>query len=437
MKNAWEKVREALSKELPSEHFVPFIRPLHFKKDASQEKDCCILEVPDQSLLEYLQSYYCKPIESRLQSLMQRNVRVEFKLFEKAETRGKAPKQIGKGRFNPEYRLNNYIKGKSNEMALLASEAVANNPGKTNPLFIYGKPGMGKTHLVHGIAQRVLDFFPDTNICLITIEDFKSDFLKSRNNKSIFEYKSKLRTFDMLVIEEVQFLPGLPEAALEEFFYLFNHYYESNRQIIVTSDQPISRLAIPGRLASRFVSGLPVRIDPPDKNLRRHYIIMKCNQLNLVLAPEVLEYLIRQISGNIRELESAINRLFFLRMKNIDYNNLESVISHFSDIVSPIPEGPLSLEHILKVICSQFNVTKDQIMGNSRKSEITRARHTAMYLAVKYSDLNKSAIARYFNKSDHSTVIHAEKSIKKRIMQDNGYKQVFQMLLVTLSQDVK
>ena len=444
MEDVWKKAKHELKNELPEHFNKPFINSLKTKGGELGPRgidDKFILEVADKNVLSELQESYQEPIQTKLGSLMGRKVTVEFKLTEEKTVE---PIEIRKntqetGSFkptpwlNPAYSFATFIKSKSNELAFMAAESVAIKPGTANPLFIYGESGLGKTHLTHAIARETLERNPEASIYYTTIEDFKNEFLSYLKNKRNIEFKNKYKSFDCLFIEDIHSLRSAAEATQEEFYYIFNHYFESGKQVIITSEIPPSRLLISSRLMSRLIAGLQVRIEATDEELRQKFTKKKLKEIGLTLNSSVENYLTSRVTGNIRELESATNKLFFLNSQGVDINDLSLVGSHLAELIPMAQTGPYPLERIMLVVCERYSISKDQILGASRKAEFTLPRHIAMYLGVKYSNLNKSAIARFFRKNDHTTVINAERNIQKRQQNDPG----FTMILDSIMEEVR
>ncbi len=441
MEDAWKKIQNELKSELTPELYEPFIKPLRIHSDLEDDGNTFVLGVPSRNLLPDLKKNYREPIQTRLRSLMGREISVEFELFEdtrKAEQPvrplkpARAEDLDSLSRLNPAYTLDAFIRGKSNELAVMAAENVVAKPGSVNPLFVYGDSGLGKTHLVHGIARELVKRDNSLRVLCISIEEFKSNFMSAVKNRETMEFKDRYKDYDVLCIEDIHSLRNTAEATQEEFFYIFNSYFESNRQIIITSEVPASKLLISSRLLSRMISGLQVRIGAPDPALRKSFLAGKLQELDLELQAPVQDYLTTRITGNVRELESALNKFYFLNNQGIDINDMDTVTSQLEELIPAAPSGPIPLENIIQVVSARFGVTTDDILGSSRKSEYTFPRHIAMYLGVRHSNLNKSAIARFFRKNDHTTVINAEKNIKKRLQKDAGFGMVLEAILSDL-----
>lgn len=330
---------------------------------------------------------------------------------------------------NPEYTLERFIRGKSNELVLMACQGIILNSGKANPLYIYGESGTGKTHLLHAVSRALLNKNKSLKIKYCTVADFQEDFLRHLSDKKTLEFKAEYKSYDVLIVEDLQFFKSSAESTQEEFFYVFNSYYESGKQILLSSDRPASELDINPRLASRFVSGLHVKIDIPDRILRKNFLEKKSESMGLALKETTVDYLTGKLSGSIRELESALNKLYFLNLRGININNDKELSLRLNDLIPAEEAASIDLDLIARSVCEKYSISREDLLGYSRRAEFTTPRHVAMYIAVHYSGLNKSSIARYFKRSDHSTVINAEKKIGRLMESNTGFQTQLQTML--------
>lgn len=384
---------------------------------------------------------YRGPIQTKLRSLMGRDVRVDFELTpppaKKAATkdnRSGGTRDVLR-RFNPSFVFDRFVSGRSNELAMVACETIAGTPGKTNPLYIYGDVGLGKTHLLQATAQAIQAERADFRICYLSVEDFKNEFIKAFREKRLLEFKNQFQNYDALFIDDIDTLRSTQQSTQEEFFHVFNSFYENGLQTVITSDRPAQDLMISSRLMSRFITGLQVQLQAPDPDLRKAFLKFRAKELDLELSPRVLDFLSSRITGNVRVLESALNKLYFLSQRGIDIADLSRISSELDDLLPRQETDHIPLERILEAVCARFSVSRENILSTSRKSEFTRPRHIGMYLGVKYSGLNKSAIARYFHKNDHTTVINAEKNVKNRLKQDPGFALELELMVNELRKE--
>ncbi len=315
-----------------------------------------------------------------------------------------------------EYTFENFIVGNSNSLAYNACLAVANEPGSgDNPLFLYGPSGLGKTHLLHAITNRILKNKPETNIVYVTGENFTNQLIKSISQKKTEEFRNIYRNADVLLIDDIQFIAGR-ETTQEEIFHTFNALYEESRQIIFTSDRPAKDIKhLEERLKTRFNWGLTPDITPPDYELRAAIVRKKASQRGIELSNEIVNLLTENITENIRELEGAVRKLAALKMLSDKAITLEVARESISYLIKDkLPEN-LTADTIISVVCERYGLTRDEIKSSSKKEAIKTPRQIAMYIMKKRTDMPLVKIAGKFNLKDHSTVINAVKRIENEI----------------------
>lgn len=316
-----------------------------------------------------------------------------------------------------EYTFENFIVGNSNNFAYNACLAVAKEPGSgdNNPLFLYGPSGLGKTHLLNAITNRILKNNPDTNIVYVTGEKFTNQLIKSISSKKTEEFRNIYRNADVLLIDDIQFIAGR-ETTQEEIFHTFNALYEDSRQIIFTSDRPAKDINhLEDRLKTRFNWGVTSDITPPDFELRAAIVKKKAQIRGIELSNEIINLLAENITENIRELEGAVRKLAALKMLSDKTITLELARESISYLIKDkIPEN-LTAETIISVVCDRYGITRDEIKSLSRKERVKTPRQIAMYIMKEKTDIPLRKIAAKFNLKDHSTVISAVKRIENEI----------------------
>lgn len=386
-----------------------------------------IIELVDQKTLEMIQSNYLEGIGHSLNRNLGNPVVLDLRL----RPTDSSDDSLGSYKWlNPRFRFDRFLEGKSNRMAMLACDTVASQPGRTNPLYLFSEPGMGKTHLVHALTHRVRELHPALSVCCLAFADFRDEFVQALGQKKTLEFKQRYRKFDILVVEGIQGLSSTTATIQEEFFHIFNYYFENEKQLVFTAEAPATFLKLPSSLMSRMLSGLQVQIGEPEADLGLLIIQNKSIEMGLDLNQDTILRIFERNKGSIRDLEAALGRIYFLSQRGIDINDPQNLPSGFFEAgLMDQNQVYLPLDRIVDTLCKRFNIAREQILGNSRKAEYTLPRHIGMYLGVKYSDLNKSAIARYFRKSDHTTVINAERNIKKRIEREKGFSQLLQEIV--------
>lgn len=320
--------------------------------------------------------------------------------------------------YHGEYTFDNFIVGGSNKFAHAACVAVANNPGEVyNPLFIYGQSGLGKTHLMYAVANEVRRHDPKKKIIYVTCEEFTNELIEALAKKNPMvnsALREKYRHADVLLIDDVQFIGG-KESTQEEFFHTFNELFESHKQIIFTSDRPpkeINRLE--DRLKTRFEWGLLADIQPPDMELRSAIIMKKAEAVGLSLSPEVVRYLSDKLKSNIRQIEGSLKRLGAMSFLSGEEITPEMAARCLSDIVSEELPLPVKIARILHEVSDKYGVDEADIRSKKRTADIAWARHVAVYILRKKTDMSLEDIGAEIGR-DHSTVLSSYKNIEREI----------------------
>ena len=326
-------------------------------------------------------------------------------------------------KFNALFTFNRFIVGNNNRFAFAAAEAVAKRPAKAyNPLYIYGSVGIGKTHLLHAIANEISK--QNLNVCLVTSEKFTNDLINSLRNRSTSEFKNKYRSIDVLLIDDIQFLAG-KESTQEEFFHTFNELHGQNKQIVITSDCPPNEIpTLQDRLKTRFSWGLTADIQPPELETRIAILRTKMDENNTIISNEVLHYVASQIPNNVRELEGALNRITAysnLLDSEIDITIASKIIK---DLISEQHKKPMTIPQIKRLVATKLNVSIDDLSSKSRTKDIAFARQIAMYLSREVTNISLLKIGDNFGNRDHTTVMHAIDKIKQLISSDNEIKYI-------------
>jgi len=318
------------------------------------------------------------------------------------------------------YNFDTFVKGKCNELAYAAAEAVAENPGKTeyNPLFLYGGVGLGKTHIMHSIGNFVVDNFPHLKVLYVTSEDFTSEFITAIREETKDRFKKKYREADVLLMDDVQFLEGKIETQ-EEMFHTFNTLYNNSKQIVLTSDQPPKELVnLEARLTSRFAMGLLADVNIPDYETRTAILEKKLDIEHLNIPQNVKDFITRNVVSNIRDLEGALNKLTaYTKLANARIT-LELAEQVLKDLFNPNQRPDITVPHIQQVVATHFGVTPADLAGRKRTQGIVMPRQIAMYLSRKLLDVSLPDVGKFFGGRDHSTVIHSCEKIANEIESD-------------------
>lgn len=318
---------------------------------------------------------------------------------------------------NPRYRFDSFIVGGFNELAYAASQAIIENPGtKYNPFFVYGNTGLGKTHLLQAVGNSIKEKYQNKKVHYITLERFATDFINSLQSNKANSFKEKYRKYDLLIIDDIQFI-GKMEKIQEELFHTFNTFYENNKQIIFSSDKHPNYIPeLADRLKSRFAQGMIVDVSEPEYESRLAILKVKLRDQGVSLDEDVVNYIAATIRGNIRELEGSLNAivmqykiknkpLSLLDVKNILKNNIK-------------PKKSISVKDVVKVVSDHYNIEEETVYDKTRRKEIVKARQVVMYLLREDFNVSYPLIGQKLGGRDHTTVIHSYLKIKEDLKSD-------------------
>ncbi len=326
-----------------------------------------------------------------------------------------------------------FVIGPSNRFAHAAALAVAESPSQAyNPLFIHGSTGLGKTHLLQAIAHYVTTSTPDMTACYVTCEAFTNDFIEALREKRIEQFKNRYRTYDVLLVDDIQFLSGR-EGIQEEFFHTFNTLHESGSQIVLSSDRPPREIArLEDRLRSRFEWGLITDVQPPDLETRIAILRKKASRDGITIDdPEVLAAIAMRVQTNIRELEGALTRGVAFAMLNGEPLTVELV----RDVLSsqyPEDSRPVTVESVQRVVAEYFSLSIEELRSERRTQTIVFPRQVAMYLSRELTDMSLPRIGQLFGGRDHTTIHYGHDKIAKRIKEDRSLYNLVQELTATI-----
>ncbi len=332
--------------------------------------------------------------------------------------------ETNKSTLNPKYTFETFVVGNSNRFAHAAALAVGNEPGKAyNPLFLYGGVGLGKTHLMHAIGNRILQNNNQTNVLYVTSEKFTNQLINAIKDNKNEVFRNKYRSIDVLLIDDIQFIAG-KERVQEEFFHTFNSLYEDGKQIIISSDKPPRDIQfLEDRLKSRFEWGLLADISCPDYETRLAILRKKAQDENILIDDFILSDIANKIDSNIRELEGVFNKIVArasLIHSPITIELAENIINEFKYE----SEKVISCDFIKETVAKYFSINKDDLSGNKRSNDIAFPRQIAMYLCREIANMSFPQIGVDFGGRDHSTVMHACKKIEKEVKEKNNTKLI-------------
>lgn len=438
----WQAVLAQIQLNISQANFATWFKNTEI---VSQKDNKAIISVPNSFVKEWLENKYNKPIFKILHNLNEGIKDVKYcvgksglKIFKKISTPITLPEtdqlefqelKIDKEtNLNPRYTFESFVVGPFNELPHAASSAVAKNPGFVyNPLFIYGGVGLGKTHLLQAIGNEIIKNSPKKKVKYVSSEKFTSEVVSSIKNQEIDLFKSKYRTFDVLIIDDIQFLAG-KEKTQEEFFHIFNVLYENNKQIILSSDRPPKAIqALAERLRSRFEGGMIADIGIPDLETRIAILKTKAQERKADFAEEIYRYIASVIQKNIRELEGALNRLIVFQKLNNRPPDLEITKSLLKNLLAS-PNKIITAKKIIESVAEFYDLKDKDLLTISRKKEIVRPRQIAMYLLREELKSSFPFIGRKFNGKDHTTAIHSYKKVSKDLEKDKRLEEEIHLI---------
>ena len=334
---------------------------------------------------------------------------------------------------NQRFTFENFVVGRNNRFAQTAALAVAESPGEYyNPLYIYGGPGLGKTHLMKAIGNYIEEQNPAMNILYVTSEEFTNEVIenmRTNNNASAMQrFRDKYRTVDVLMVDDIQFIIG-KEATQEEFFHTFNALHEQGKQIVISSDKPPKEMeTLNDRFKSRFDMGLMADIGYPDYETRMAILNKKIEEKSFNLDEEIRKYIAENIQSNIREIEGALNKLIaFSRLEKSEIT-MEIAERELQNFISPNQKREITPQLIIEVVAEHFNITVDQMASKNRSSQVVRPRQIAMYLCNTMTDNSLQSIGMLLGGRDHSTIIHGANKIEEEIEKDENTRNLVETI---------
>src|SRR5262252_7097148 len=433
----WQGALAELREQLGKQNFETWIKPIRFNEQKGNE---IRLDVPNKFFRDWLMDHFVESIEQVLQSIARHEVRVCLTVNETLQTKHfpvRGERKIDREHERPQrannnliakYTFDNFVIGASNQFAHAASMAVANQPGEHyNPLFIYGGVGLGKTHLVNAIGHRASDRRPSMKVVYLSSESFMNELIGSLRRDRMDEFKTKFRNVDLLILDDVQFIAG-KERTQEEFFHTFNSLYESHKQIVITSDKfPKEIPGLEDRLRNRFEWGLIADIQPPDIETRVAILQKKAETEGFQLPHDVAIFIASNIDSNVRELEGSLTRLGAFASLTKSPVTLELTREVLHNTLKGTRKE-VTVESIQRTICEYFEIKLGDLKAKRRTQNIALPRQVAMYLCRKHTDTSYPAIGSMFGGRDHSTVIHASRTIEKKIKEDPNMQNTIEKL---------
>lgn len=429
IRQVWENVLVDIELSVSKANFTTWFKGTYIVKI---EDGVVFIGVPSQFYKDYLADKHHKDILRALRAALDDVRGIEYVISKqdksKEQDKRTAARTITLGELplaehyvtrndnlNPRYTFESFVVGPFNEIAHAAAQVVVNEPGITyNPLFIYGNTGYGKTHLIQSVGNQIKKMNASRKILYVTSDKFSNDYVAALQNNTVQQFKEKYRQYDVLVMDDVQFLAGRQKMQ-EELFHLFNTLYENNKQIVFSSDQhPLHIQNLADRLQSRFNQGMVVDISPPDHDSRVAILKTKASHSNFLLSDEAAMFLATAVEGNIRDLEGVLNRVICqtqVKGAPLDTNELRNLVKNNSK-----PQKSISVKDVVRRVADFYDINEEAIYEKTRRKEVVKPRQLIMYLMREDYNVSYPSIGDRLGGRDHTTVIHSCEKIKKELL---------------------
>lgn len=424
LKTAWDRVLDGLTGQVPETVMNRFLKRL---EPVELREDCAVLSAPGRFVHEWVKERYHGSLQTHLNEQLDRPVKLEIVVASSQKPASNthavasvAPRASEPGRFKPQERLtfDNFIVGQSNRMAVGGAKAVSSAPGtRYNPLFIYGPSGLGKTHLLHAIANEILERDPYHSIMYVTAAQFMEDFVTALKNNQIERFRRQQRGVNVWLLDDIQYVAG-KDRTLEEIFHTFNYLQSLGKQIVLCSDRPPRDLLLMDeRLRSRFESGLVVDVQHPDTETKCAILLKRSEVEGIAIDQECAMILAEGVNGTVRHLEGALHKLAAqssLTGQKIDAHLAAEIVDrYYANLVIAKP----TFEQIIASVGKHYRVDGEEILGISRKAHIAQARHVAIYITREILGDSWKQIGSLFGNKDHTSMMHGYKKVRAMMNQ--------------------
>ena len=423
----WDAILEMLKNdfEIKPVLFKTFIEPLKVYDEDDDKVTILLDDDVYQHYDSYIKEKFYTFIKNSIEAVTGKSYSLDFISKEDLESydtekneNNQLIERAASANLNPNYTFDTFVVGPNNDFIAAAAKAVAKDPNTDwNPLFIYGGVGLGKTHLMHSIAHSILENQKDARVLYVTSEQFTNEVIESIKEGVLASTKlrKKYRNIDALLIDDIQFVIG-KERTEEEFFHTFNDLYQAGKRIIISSDRPPKDFTnIEDRIKSRFGNGMMAEINPPDYETRMAILKKRCELEHEHLSDEILDYIATNVNSNIRELEGAYKKVTALnKLVNVNTEaTLDIAKNALKDIINPNVKNVITIDNIIDVVASHYELSIDQICSANRSSNVAYPRQIAMYLCKQLTPASLKEIAAKLGKKDHSTILHGIKKIEE------------------------
>ncbi|NOX20341.1 MAG: chromosomal replication initiator protein DnaA [Nitrospirae bacterium] len=438
----WNRCLELIENRVGQAVFDLWFKPIRLRQ---LKEEYAMLEIPNRFYKEWIEENYSEIIEDVFQEVIKKRPSVRYTVKEKqddeikrlnAQINSRRRSLRNRGIFlNPKYTFEEFVVGPSNQFAHAAALKVAESPGTVyNPLFIYGGVGLGKTHLINAIGNRVLENHRNIQVLYVPAEQFTNEVVAAIKNDKMTELKEKYRNVDLLLIDDIQFIANKTQTQ-EEFFHTFNALYEQQKQIVISSDRPPKDIQdITDRLKSRFTMGLTADIQPPSVETKIAILEKKAEFQRITLPQDVKYWLAMNVKSNIRELEGCLLKIAAHASITGMPITLEMTKEILKDTIVD-KDRPITVENIMKTVAEEYKIRVTDLKSKKRTKEIAIPRQIAMYLARELTDLSLQDIGKHFGGKDHATVLYACKQIEKRKEKEDSFQRIIEGLIKKIKGD--
>jgi chromosomal replication initiator protein len=432
--NCWLQLLQDIKKKVDQASFETWFEPTLY---IGQEKDILYIKVPNAYFRDWLSFHYSGLINESAHSIFSKNFDIKY-IFDETPSsfirRSPEDRRVQHGallnpNLNPNYIFENFVVGSCNQFAQAASIAVAKNPAKSyNPLYIYGGAGLGKTHLMNAIGHFTLNKHHRLKILFVTTEKFMNDLINHLQYGKILDFRQKYRSVDVLLMDDIHYLSGR-ERTKEEFFHTFNHLYENQKQIVISSDCPPKEIPqLEERFSSRFEWGLIADLKPPDIETRIAILRKKAEIEGIALPESVALFIADKVHSNIRELEGYLRRVIAyasLKGEKVDLDIAKEALKSLLDSATSV----ITVEKIQKLICHQFKIKLSQLKSRNNSPKIAFPRQIGMYLSKELAKLSLPEIGKKFGGKHHTTVLHSIRKVDKLRRTDSEFNKEINNLI--------
>ncbi len=421
IKANWTAIKETIKNEygLTEISYRTWVEPLAFY-NVSNNVVKIMIPAEQSSMLGYITSKYKSFFKVIITEMMGHEYDVQFILEQDITPETEVSEEVSEetsenANLNPKYKFSTFVVGSSNQFAHSASLAVAESPGQVyNPLYLYGRPGLGKTHLMHSIGHFILEQDPNKKVLYVTSEEFTNEVIesiRSGNAASMSKLREKYRTVDVLMVDDVQFIIG-KESTQEEFFHTFNVLHSARKQIIISSDRPPKEINdLDERFRSRFEWGIIADIQPPDYETRMAILRKNAESCGRPINEEIIKYIATNVKSNIRELEGAFNKIVAAGKLNQVDLNLALAEEALKDVIYPNKSREITPNHIINIVSEHFGIKPEDVCSKKRNSEFVLPRQIVMYLCRELTATSYVNIGKLLGKKDHTTIMHGVNKI--------------------------